>query len=260
MPSLTAGTIMGSSNLEDHVWAIDCYPLAAFLKGIASMQPHREIGIGHKAAWSMPHRFRAVFDSGCRLFSGPVDVDETGMNGGLKTIPNRVRKELSERCPLSKMAGAFTKCRGTNQTAAEAMLSTDYEDVNSFIKDLADQQAKACTAEAIAYEGSPYEDDAVRYLGGEYVRGQALTNGVKSFWSVLKRGCFGTFHKILLKQVQRYIEDFSDQHSVRDPEISEPIAGVARNAHGKGLRYKNLIGDHGLVSRARLGGDMLTRC
>lgn len=177
MLSLKAGTIMEDSNLEDHVWAIDFCPLAAFLNGLVSTQPHRVPGIGHKAAWFVPHRLRAVFNSEPRSFPGQVDADETDISGGLKTIPNRVRKELSERSPPSKMAGVVTKCHGTNQTVAEAIQSTDYEDVQSFVKDLADQPATACTADAIAYETPPHEYDSA----SEYMRGQALANSVRSF-------------------------------------------------------------------------------
>ena len=34
----------------------------------------------------------------------------------------------------------------------------------------------------------------MNHSAGEYVRGMAHTNGVESFWSMLKRGYQGTFH------------------------------------------------------------------
>lgn len=77
---------------------------------------------------------------------------------------------------------------------------------------------------------------------------------------MLKRGYFGAFHKILPKQVQRYIEKFADQHSMRDPDRAEPITGVAQDAQGKSRRYKNLIGNNWLNSRTRLGEGTLTLC
>ena len=43
------------------------------------------------------------------------------------------------------------------------------------------------------------EHEAVKHSVGEYVRGQAHTNGIESFWSMLKRGYYGTYHKMSCK-------------------------------------------------------------
>ena len=48
------------------------------------------------------------------------------------------------------------------------------------------------------------ESTSVRHSVGEYVRGQAHTNGVESFWSMLKRRYMGTFHKLSIKHLQQY--------------------------------------------------------
>ena len=64
---------------------------------------------------------------------------------------------------------------------------------------------------------------------GEYVRGQAHTNGVESFRSMLKRGYIGTYHKMSPKQLNRYVKEFEGRHNVRSRtrstrwhRISEP--------------------------------------
>ena len=49
------------------------------------------------------------------------------------------------------------------------------------------QDAKVYTDEAAAYRGLP-NHEAVRHSVGEYVRDQAHTNGLESFWAMLKRG------------------------------------------------------------------------
>ena len=38
------------------------------------------------------------------------------------------------------------------------------------------------------------EHEAVMHSAGEYVRDDVHTNGMESFWSLLKRGYIGTFH------------------------------------------------------------------
>ncbi len=35
----------------------------------------------------------------------------------------------------------------------------------------------------------------------EYVNGQAHTNGIESFWALLKRDCCGTYHKMSAKHL-----------------------------------------------------------
>ena len=44
------------------------------------------------------------------------------------------------------------------------------------------------TDEAVAYWNLNRNHEAVAHGTGEYVRGMAHTNGMESFWSMLKRG------------------------------------------------------------------------
>ena len=37
-----------------------------------------------------------------------------------------------------------------------------------------------------------YDHKTVRHSAGEYVNGKASTNGIESFWALLKRGYYGT--------------------------------------------------------------------
>ncbi len=51
---------------------------------------------------------------------------------------------------------------------------------------------------------------------GEYVRKQAHTNGIGSFWALLKRGCYGTCHRMSSKRLNRYVTEFSGRKNVRE--------------------------------------------
>lgn len=59
---------------------------------------------------------------------------------------------------------------------------------------------------------------------GEYVRGQAHTNGVESFWSTLKRGYIGTYHKMSPKHLNRYVKEFEGCHNVRSQDTLDQMA------------------------------------
>jgi len=53
------------------------------------------------------------------------------------------------------------------------------------------QVADMFSDEAAAYIGIPFDHHAVKYSVREFVRGNAHTNGIESFWSLLKRGYYG---------------------------------------------------------------------
>ena len=62
--------------------------VAAFLvmtsKSVSSMKLHRDLGITQKSAWFLAQRLRAALSEDSKLFSGPVEVDETYMGGKRK--------------------------------------------------------------------------------------------------------------------------------------------------------------------------------
>ena len=79
----------------------------------------------------------------------------------------------------------------------------------------------------------------------------ATTNGMESFWSMLKRGYQGIYHKMSEKHLDRYVQEFAGRHNVRDADTIEQMAGVVAGMAGKRLRYRELIADNGLESGAR---------
>ena len=63
--------------------------------------------------------------------------------------------------------------------------------------------AQVYTDENRSYVGlrGSFQHEAVKHGVGEYVRGMAHTNGIESFWSMLKRSCHGTFHYLSAKHM-----------------------------------------------------------
>ena len=97
----------------------------------------------------------------------------------------------------------------------------------------------------------PFDHASVRHSVGEYVDGMAHTNGIESFWSMLKRAHKGTFHKISPKHLQRYVNEFSGRHGVRERDTIDQMGTVARSMAGKRLPYQALVADNGLNSGSR---------
>ena len=73
------------------------------------------------------------------------------------------------------------------------------------------------------------------------MRGQAHTNGIESFWSLLKRGYYGTYHKMSPKHLDRYVNEFAGRHNVRTADTLDQMGGMVRGMDQKRLRYADLI-------------------
>ena len=81
----------------------------------------------------------------------------------------------------------------------------------------------------------PFEHEAVKHSISEYVRDQAHTNGIESFWSLLERGYHGTYHHMSAKHLQRYVNEFAGRANVRELSTLDQRAGWLAGCAGSGL-------------------------
>lgn len=91
------------------------------------------------------------------------------------------------------------------------------------------------------YENLPRERLWVNHSIGEYVRERASTNGIESFWAMLKRGYMGTYHHMSPKHLQRYVTEFQGRHNNRPNDTDKQMESIAKGGVGKRLRYEDLI-------------------
>ena len=106
---------------------------------------------------------------------------------------------------------------------------------------LSDPCNNAYTDQATAYKGMPFDHEAVNHSVSEYVRDQAHTNGIESFWATLKRGYHGTFHHISPKHLHRYVNEFATRHNMRPKDTEAMMADTVARMVGKRLMYRDLI-------------------
>lgn len=243
--SVTTGTAMQSTKLPLRTWAVAIYLMSTELKSRASMKLHRDLNITQKTAWHLAHRLRESWDDGrLKLFAGPVEVDETYVGGIRANMPKAKRKELDGRGPVGKTAVVGAKDRESNRVAARVVESVDGETLNGFVDEHTDPEAEVYTDGSSAYKGRA-NHEAVSHSAGEYVRYlrgvKVHTNGVESFWSMLKRAHKGTFHKLSAKHLQRYVNEFCGRHNVRELDTIDQMRLLARGLEGKRLRFTDLV-------------------
>ena len=87
----------------------------------------------------------------------------------------------------------------------------------------------------------PRDHEAVNHSVSEYVRDQAHTNGIESFWASQKRGYHGTFHHISPKHLHRYVNEFATRHNMRPKDTEAMMADTVARMVGKRLMYRDLV-------------------
>ena len=83
--------------------------------------------------------------------------------------------------------------------------------------------------------GLPYHQ-TVRHSVNEWVNEQAHTNGLESFWSLLKR----VYHKMSPKHLHRYVREFEGRHNQRELDTVDQMRAMVRGLAGKQLSGADL--------------------
>ena len=249
--SVKTGTAMQRSKIPLRKWAIAIYMCLTNLKSVSSMKLRRDIGVSQPTAWFMLHRIREAWakDDDDQM-DGPVEVDETYFGGERRNMSINKRKAMNKsRGPGGKTAVVGVKDRDSGEVRAEVVKRTDGATLKGFVREHVEPGSTVYTDDAAAYRGMPeFDHEAVNHSVSEYVRGMAHTNGIESFWSMLKRARKGTFHKISPKHLQRYVHEFAGKHNIRDSGTLAQMRDTVAGLIGRNLLYRDLISDNGLSS------------
>jgi len=171
--------------------------------------------------------------------TGTVEVDEAYIGG--RPRAGEYDKRLS---PVANKTPVVAMVQRNGSVRAMVMPTVNAKNLGKAIRENIDPSARLMTDEAPYYKkvGKEYADhQSVNHSAHEYARGDATTNTVEGFFSILKRGINGTFHAVSKKHLHRYVSEFEHRYNTRKLTDGERIVATIRKAEGKRLIYKDPI-------------------
>ena len=264
--SVKVKTVMHNSPLSYRLWAMAIYFIDTQLKSNSAMKLYRDLNVTEKTAWYLAHRLRAAwkYDED-EVFEGPVEVDEATTDGIVSNMSNKKQREWREKFPnargmMGKTVIIAMYDRDTEKTIAKVMEQHDKESIQEFVLKHTKPGCMVITDGSHDYRGLPdrrhesVSHNKKKYAEHRMVDGKLVTvstNNVETFWSMLKRGHYGVFHKLSPKQLQRYVDEAVGKRNMREMDTIEQMERIAEGLFKTTLAYKDLIRDNGFYSAAR---------
>lgn len=236
-------TLFYRSSVPLQKWFMAIWLFVTHRKGISSVQLSKDIGVTQKTAWAMLQRIRKCFgdhNDTIQLF-GTIEIDETFVGGKNK---NRHRDKKVKHCE-----GRSFK----DKTPVFGMLQRGGKVVAKVVKDTKAKTLRTEIVKTVEKGSTIYSDEwyygnlSRRYTHsnvfhsyGVYGIGEVTTNSIEGFWSILKRGIIGVYHKVSRKHLQKYVDEFSFRYNQRKLSLQE-MFNNALNCLDHRVTYNELV-------------------
>lgn len=238
--TVRVGMVFERSHIPLHKWLLAIRLMASSKKGISAHQLHRTLGITYKSAWFLAHRVReAMNDTGSSAPLGGegafVEADETYVGGRAR---NRAYRQPAPKKAVVSLVERSGRVRSQHVPEVNAA------NLRPILEAGIDKASHLRTDESGVYwkAGEKFASHrTVNHSEKEYVRGDASTNAAENFFSILKRGIYGTYQHVSEEHLHRYLAEFDFRHNNR---VKLGIGDTERarraivGAEGKRLTYR----------------------
>lgn len=222
--SVLVGTIFEDTKLPLTKWFLAISIILNAKKGLSSRQLSRDLGINRNTAWYLQMRIRKAMQEGDDqdLFNGIVEIDETYLGG--KKANHSKKKRQERRDSGLQITGMQDKQAviGLLERAGRIKLQmiekADGKNIKPIIGQTVSKEASLVTDGFGGYAGLHKEFKEHQVLNKEkeeYVRGEYHTNTLEGFWTLLKRGIYGQYHRVSTGYLQEYLNEFTFKYNHR---------------------------------------------
>ena len=242
------GTIYERSHIPMTKWLLATHLMCASKKGVSAHQLHRMLGLPYKTAWFMAHRIReGMRDLSPGQLGGEgvtVEADETYV-GGKEKNKHRSKRRADHIGGVGKEM-VFSLVERQGRVRSHHLANISAKNLRPLLEEqLADASATNLMTDGEGQYrliGSMFKSHQVVNHGiGEYVRGDAYTNTVEGYFSILKRGIVGTYHHVSGQHLKRYLAEFDfryNERSALNVTDAERAVKAVRGVIGKRMTYQ----------------------
>lgn len=241
--TVRVNTVFESAHIPLHKMLQAVYLLSSSKKGISAHQIHRALEITYKSAWFLCHRIREAMREGNLPPMGGegkiVEADETYIGGKEKNKHARVRN--SKNIGGTGKEIAFSLVERDGNVRSQHITNVSAKTLRPILTEQLDRHTKLMTDDAGQYRhmNRDFDHQVVNHGIGEYVRGEAHTNTVEGYFSILKRGIIGTYHHVSSQHLKRYLAEFDFRYNERKIPDADRAAAALRGISGKRITYRD---------------------
>jgi hypothetical protein len=196
-------------------------------------------GISYKSVLFLMHRIRfAMSDVPAtpEKLDGTVEVDEAYVGGKPRYRLRGKRGRGTEQQPIIALVQRDGKAR------ARVIDRVTAKNASRFILENINTEARLITDEAWHFtkvgRKFPGGHWTVNHSRHEYARGDIHSNTIEGFFSLVKRGIYGTFHSVSRHHLHRYLDEFCYRYNTRKISDGERVSQAIKMAQGKRLQYR----------------------